>query len=374
MRPTVIDSLAFHDWKSDLDLVSHLDDGFKAWVERPGDLAGPRRVRAAWMHEHPAPAVAASPYDPDEMLAVLFGGNRRERAVLGYHDGLLATGYPNRHGARALVGAANDWTRAAWLERDERLGGLILVSTASPDDAVAEIERLASDPRWVGISLGLNTLGRLFGDPLYHPVYRAAAEADLPIVLQVECDSATDQAAPALAGGPPTTFAEVRALAAQSFMSHVGSLITESVFDLFPDLRFVLSGGGATWIPAYLWRLDYWYKVTPGEAPWLVAPPSDYFLRHFWVTTHGIENFAREGGLAQALLSMPELGDRLIYAGGLPNDNAEDPDAVLARLPEDWRAAVARDNAARVFRWADRSPAAKAISDREALLGRRERS
>src|SRR5262245_53093492 len=53
--------------------------------------------------------------------------------------------------AAAIAAAVNDWLVAAWLDPEPRLRASIVVPMQSPDLAVAEIERLASDRRFVGV-------------------------------------------------------------------------------------------------------------------------------------------------------------------------------------------------------------------------------
>ena len=55
--------------------------------------------------------------------------------------------------AEALCRACNDWTREEWLDRDPRLLGSICPPHEHPDLAVAEIERLAGDERFVQVLL-----------------------------------------------------------------------------------------------------------------------------------------------------------------------------------------------------------------------------
>ncbi|MBD0276112.1 MAG: amidohydrolase family protein, partial [Acetobacteraceae bacterium] len=53
--------------------------------------------------------------------------------------------------AVAFTRALNDWTRAEWLDRDSRLRASIVLPLQSVEAAVAEIERLAPDRRFVQV-------------------------------------------------------------------------------------------------------------------------------------------------------------------------------------------------------------------------------
>ena len=77
--------------------------------------------------------------------------------------------------AVALCRAMNDWLAEEFLSKDERLRGSIVLPWQHPEKAALEIERLASDRRFVQVSMmamGDMPLGRRAMWPIY-----AAAEA-----------------------------------------------------------------------------------------------------------------------------------------------------------------------------------------------------
>ena len=98
----------------------------------------------------------------------------------------------------------------AWLARDERLYGLILVSGAMADVAAEEIRRLGRNERMVGVAMGANVLNLTFGHPAYHPIYRAAADQGLPVVIQVGSDLPASLLTPPVAGGHASTYASIK--------------------------------------------------------------------------------------------------------------------------------------------------------------------
>jgi predicted TIM-barrel fold metal-dependent hydrolase len=271
--------------------------------------------------------------------------------VLGFHEGLLASAFPQPYLASRAVSAANDWTRDRWLPSDDRLYGMVLVASAVPEDAAAEIRRVGTDERMVAVALGTNGLGRPFGHPAYRPIHEAAAELDLPLVIQFGSDLATDVSSASAAAGVPSTFTEYAVHGAQALMSHAMSLIMEGVFDLYPNLRVLLVGGGAAWVPWAVWNLDYHYMQTRRlETPWLRMAPSGYFAEFVRISTYQLES---PGGdrLERALMTFPELESMLVYASGYPNADWEEPEIVAARLPAQWHQRVFHTNAAEFFRW-----------------------
>lgn len=358
-----IDACVFHEWSSLLELRPYLGEGWRELILRPSDPMGPATAKSSWIYQrNPLGAKATRAFPeigpPGSDYALLedqvIGDGSRERVVLGYDEGILSTVFPNYYVARAVARAANEWTLNEWLERSERFFGMVLISSALPEDAAAEIRRAGEDERMVATALGGNALGRPFGHPVYRPIHEAAVEMDLPLVLQVGSDAAADLITPPVAGGLPATHAEYRALGMHSHMSHIASMITHGVFEQFPKLRVLLVGGGAAWIPAWLWRLDYWYKSTEREVPWLRQLPSEYFLQSVRVATYQLESPAEPERLRNALEALPGMDGILVYASCYPNADAEEPAAIAARLPTSWQSAVFSDNALALFRWPSR--------------------
>lgn len=284
----------------------------------------------------------------------VLGQDAIERVVLGYDLGLPSTSFVHRHFARAVVRAANDWTAGEWLERDDRLYGMVLVSTAVPDEAAAEIRRAGANERMVAVALGCNGLGRPFGELAYLPIFEAAVELGLPVVIQVGSDNAADQATPPVASGFPSTYAELRAHAPQTQWAHASSLITEGVFNRFPTLKVLLVGGGAAWIAPWIWKMNYWYKMTAAAYPWMDRLPSEYLADHVRVSTLSLEKPAQPERLVQALSVIDGMDRILVYTSGYPDEDWETSRQIADRLPLEWRDRVLRGNAADFFRWPER--------------------
>ncbi len=360
---SAIDGCVFHDWASKKELGQYMPKAWRELLVDRAEIGSTLRARPLYQNPlgakdsaaYPATGVAGS--DPDLLVKQLLSDGTRERVVLGFDEAILTTAFPAHYVARAVVRAANDWTADRWLKHDKRLHGLILVSNALPDDAAKEIKRMAKNERMVGVAMGANAQGKPFGHPVYHPIYAAATEASLPVVIQVGSDLAGTLITPPVAGGLPATFGEFRALGAQSLASHITSLILQAVFEIFPDLQIVLVGGGATWVPPTLWRLNYIYQLNEHDAPWLKMLPAEYFQRHVKVSTYSLERTPAPGRLQKALGTLPWFADSLLYASGYPNSDWEQAESVAERLPAEWHARVFRDNARAAFRWPDR-PAA----------------
>lgn len=363
-RGPVIDACAFHEWPSAGALAQYIDPGWRDAIMREGDRGGPLELKASWLYQDPR-----GDYDPDAYPGNGVPGSdsgmttRRlldtggcDMAILGYREGILATAINNYLLARVVTQAANRWTTNEWLARDERLYGLVLVCNAVPETAAADIREFGAHERMVGVALGANCLGRGYGHAVYHPIYEAAAELNLPVVIQAGSDAMSSLDGTPTAGGLPATYAQYATHGSHTIMGHVASMIMQGVFEKYPTLRVLCVGGGVTWLAPYAWRMDYWFKTTAQEAHWLKRLPSEYLQEHVRLGTHSLEEPRQFERFATALQVWPEMDQLIIYTSGYPARDWETPSSIGRRLPTDWHSAVFCDNALRLFQL-ERPPA-----------------
>jgi predicted TIM-barrel fold metal-dependent hydrolase len=370
----IIDAGVVHDWASVAEIAEYLDPAWRQYVLRPWEEFGPLVPRLNLMYPdviEPDGGVAPAWLELEDLRTNVLDGGGADRAVL-LPDADSRVGGVMQHGlARALARAVNERTVHEWLDQDWRLFGIAVVPNQVPEDAAEEIRRIGAHPQIVAVSLGTNTLGRKFGHPVYNPVYEAAAELGLPLVLQLGSDASAlvESFAAPTGGGAAATHGEWRALGNHSHMSHVASLIYQGVFVRYPGLKLLLIGGGAAWIPGYLARLDYWHKALQLDVPWLDEQPSETFLRQCRVTTWGLESPADPERLVKLLSTLPEPGasQLLIYTSRYPKGDAEPLESLRARLPESWHRGIFRENAESFFRWPP-APGSESVPGRSAAV------
>ncbi len=347
----MIDACAFHEWPDTAALEPYLPEGYTEILSGNIPIRSPRRYNDPLGATDPA---AGAPGSVDHLCSQLLDGCGLERVVLGYEDGMYSAIHSTFFIAHAVTRAANDWTVEEWLARDDRLHGLVVVSSALPEEAAAEIRRAGAHERMVGVALTTNPAGMALGHPIYHPIYQAAVELELPIVLPVASAGAMDYREPIVVGGKPATFSEWQALSWQSQSVSMTSLIMQGVFDKFPTLKVLIVGSGALWIPGHLGRMDYWTRMVPNDAPWLHRLPSEYFAEHFRIGTWSLERPSsgpRVELMRQALETIPRVDEILMYASGYPRRTWQRPEAAAELLPEEWRSRIERDNALDFYRW-----------------------
>jgi predicted TIM-barrel fold metal-dependent hydrolase len=358
-----IDGCVFHDWASIEQLTPYMSAGWQEALLRPGNPDGPNQARGMPLYRSPR-----DPFDPASypeggrpgsdlgLLAEQVFDGSRERVVLGYGEGgLLASAFTNPAAAQVLSSALNEWTRQQWLARDDRLFGLILVSTAIPQGAAAEVRRSGSSDRFVGVALGTNGLDRPFGQAVYHPIYEAASEMQLPLVIQTGSDTSPSLNTSPIGGGMAATYAETEIWSVHPLATHLASLVFDGVFDLFPNLEVLLVGGGLSWFPSFVWRMDAAWNHMRSEAPLLKDLPSAYLRRHVRLATTGMEHPADPQVLPTALGTVPWIDETLLYGSGYPKRDWEQPAEVASSLPSEWSDQLLHENAAGFFRFPNSS-------------------
>ncbi len=190
----------------------------------------------------------------------------------------------NEDMAAALCTAVNAWTARELLDREPRLRASILVPAHNPALAVAEIERRASDRRFVQVLL-LAMGEMLLGRRLYWPIYAAAEKHALAVGIHA---GSTYHHAPMPSGWPAH---RVEDYVAQStaFESQLLSFLCEGVFQKFPALKVVLIESGITWLPTLIWRTNKTWRGVRPEVPWIDRPPAEIIREHVRLTLQPVD-------------------------------------------------------------------------------------
>src|SRR4051812_6131565 len=147
-----------------------------------------------------------------------------DRAVLNCVYGAEAVRHP--YMAAALATAVNDWLKEQWLDKDDRLRASMVIVPHDTAPAVAEIHRVAKDPRFVQVLVSARSW-EPYGNHRYWPIWEAAVEHGLPLGIHYGGFTGL----PATPNGSPDTFFEEYGGFTQLFADHVMSLIVEGVFD-----------------------------------------------------------------------------------------------------------------------------------------------
>ncbi|MGH2461707.1 MAG: amidohydrolase family protein, partial [Chloroflexota bacterium] len=186
--------------------------------------------------------------------------------------------------AVALASAVNDWLIAEWLDQEPRLRASLVVPSQIPELAAREIDRVGGHPGFVQVFLPVRAQ-HPYGSRLFRPMWEAISRRDL--VAGLHFGGAPGN--PPTPSGWPSYYFEEYVGMAQVFAPQVVSLITEGVFDRWPNARVTLIEGGFTWLPAHLWRFDKEWRNLRRIVPWVKRPPSAYIREHLRVTIQPLD-------------------------------------------------------------------------------------
>jgi predicted TIM-barrel fold metal-dependent hydrolase len=251
----------------------------------------------------------------------------------------------NPDAAVALASAVNDWLAAEWLAHEPRLRASLVVPSHYPELAAREIERLGDHPGFVQVLLPVRS-ALPYGNRSFHPLFAAAVRHDLAVGIHFGGAPGN----PPTPVGWPSFYLEEYAGMAGVFQSQLLSLVSEGLFDQFPELRVVLIESGCTWLPALMWRFDKEWKGLRREVPWVRRRPSDYIREHVRLT---LQPFDAPPDPDHVLRLVDRLGseEMLLFATDYPHWHDETPALVL---PGSLSAGLARkmlyDNAAALYR------------------------
>jgi uncharacterized protein len=260
-----------------------------------------------------------------------------------------AAGYsvlPNPRLAADLCRAYNDWLADTWLSRDARLRGTIVVPAQDPAAAAAEIHRLAGRDEFVGVFLPGGA--RIpYGNPVYDPIWRAAAECGLPVAVHVHYEG-VGISGPLTGAGHPDFYLEYHALLGASVQGHLASVLCHGVFERFPGARMLLMEGGLAGYPGLLWRLDTNWKSCRSETPYCRRRPSEYVWDHVRFTTQPLESPDEPLQLRNVLEPLRPW-ETLCFASDYPHWDFDEPNLTLRALPSEWHPPILGANALAFF-------------------------
>jgi hypothetical protein len=246
--------------------------------------------------------------------------------------------------ASAFCKAINDWIAAEWLSEDERLRASIVVPMQAPDLAVGEIERRASDNRFVSI-LVLAQGETLLGRRHFWPVYQAAEKHKLPLAIHA---GSAYRFAPSSIGWPSHRY-EYYFVEAQAFQAQVLSLIYEGVFGKFPNLKVVLMESGVTWLPAFMWRANKTWRGVRVEVPWVEREPASIIRDHVRVTMQPFDGPPDATAVADVI---DQIGSEkmFLFASDYPHWQFDGDEILPKGLSPELRRKIMVDNPKATYR------------------------
>jgi predicted TIM-barrel fold metal-dependent hydrolase len=256
--------------------------------------------------------------DPVERVRVL----RQEgidAAVLFPSLGLMYGLYEDPKPAAALCAANNDWL-AAYCETDRRrLIGVALLPQQDPALAVDELERCVEQHGFVGGVVRPNRIGgRTIDDPAFEPLWAAAAQLDVPIVLHEAYFGGIDT----VGEDRQRTYAGAHVISHPfEQMSAMLALCLAGVLERHPALRLGFFEAGCGWAPYWVERIEEHFELAPAD--FAGGDPRATLAARTWITFESDE---------RTLPAVLDLGwrDNVCFASDYPHYDALFPGAVDA--------------------------------------------
>jgi uncharacterized protein len=318
------------------DLAPYLPAGWLARLSA-GEFAIPRPGPhpGAELEAGPAPG-GADPAAAADALAA-----ETTHAVLIPSQPLVSSGWLGGRMAAVFSSAVNDLVADRWLTADPRFRFAISVAPHDGEAAAAEIRRLGSHPGAVGVCFSPVQIN--LGQMHYRPIFEAAAEHDLAVIIHPGGFEGNVVGPASLGGVGPRTAEEVFCLLVQVAMSAISSLVFDGTLEQFPQLRVVLAGFGFGWAPPVIWRMDSEWRGLRVEVPWLTRAPSEVIADQIrFVVDAAVERDPGTWMLAQML---PE--NSLVYGSDTPFGGGG-PE-VLSGCEEELRHRIIGSNALDAF-------------------------
>jgi predicted TIM-barrel fold metal-dependent hydrolase len=248
---------------------------------------------------------------------------------------------------QAYLRAYNRWIVDFCADSGGRLVPIAQLSLGDPAAAETELRRAARDGVKGVWAPPFCWTRKPLGHPDHHPVFAAATELGLPFGVHPSFEP--KWAAPGRFGEMTSVrFTFFINVTAPDAVRHAfTSMFQFGVFDLFPDLKFVVLESGASWIGYWLDRMDSVYAAPQGRTVPLKEPPSFYFKRQCWISADPDETT-----LAAIIPIVGE--DRFFWASDFPHpDHAPEYVGGLTRiasaLPPSARAGLLGHNVLRAY-------------------------
>ena len=166
------------------------------------------------------------------------------------------------------MGAVNDWACELYEEFGPPLIMLLPLPCQSPQEAVAELERVARLGMPTGVIFDWVNAPEPVIHQMWEPVWAAAAETGMPVNLHANPAGGSRQMGVGVSGIEPRNQALMRV--ANFPMGLMAELMSAVVFsgicDRHPGVRFVLEEAGVGWFPFMFWRFDREYDFGGPEA------------------------------------------------------------------------------------------------------------
>ncbi|WP_226022048.1 amidohydrolase family protein [Halomicrobium salinisoli] len=191
--------------------------------------------------------------------------------------------------AAGLATAYNNWLLDTLLDdAGDQARGALVVAPQCPQRAAEEIERRKDESDFKAVMIPSGGVNPMLGHERYFPIYEAAEDAGLPVLLHAAASVASASFPMQWHGAKRHIDTHVTSHPAEQ-MWHLSTLLTNGVPVRYPDLDIVIQEAGIGWIPYFIRRYDNEYSKGSEDAPLLEKRPSSYIDDSFYFTSQPVE-------------------------------------------------------------------------------------
>jgi predicted TIM-barrel fold metal-dependent hydrolase len=271
-------------------------------------------------------------------------------AVLQPSQGLFWYHLDDTELLTGICHAYNDWIADFCASYPNRLRGIAMLNVDDPVVAAAELERCA-ELGLAGAFIPVAPIpGQPYRDPVYEPLWDAAQETALPLMMHIAtqranvpgCEITTNMADYTPAGLRPTQDYWVRYA--------MTDMIFAGVCDRFPRIQIGTVEHEAAWAPHWFRQMDFTYTDRPVYAKFKSSEgmlPSEYFRRNMFAVF-------QEDPLVVELRHHIGI-DNLMWGNDYPHSESTWPksmeylDSMFAGVPDAERFQMTNSNAVKYF-------------------------
>jgi predicted TIM-barrel fold metal-dependent hydrolase len=177
--------------------------------------------------------------------------------------GMWSSSFRTPEVIREALRVSNDWAWETIEKASPRLVATAQVSTLVIEDAVAELERVAEiGYRAVFMPVTPHPLQKDYNQDVWEPFWAAAEAANIVIAFHIGTDpiNLSSKAGPGIMyrgpGGAVLNYTETTFGGQRAVMK----LVACGALDRHPDLKVLVSEGGATWVPFVADRMEEGYR------------------------------------------------------------------------------------------------------------------
>jgi len=246
------------------------------------------------------------------------------------------------------VRKANDLLSNAVAKHPDKFAAYAAIAPQLPEESAVEIERAVKQLGLKGVLMFHGQGGDYLDDEKYLPLFETVEKLDVPFYIHPGMllpDMKT-----------PYMKYPILSMAMWGFAAGVGlhalRLICSGLFEKRPGLKIMLGHLGEA-IPFFLWRMDKHYiedqpvigKDAPGND--LKKMPSEYFKKHFYITTSGML-----WDPVMEFVNRVMGSDHILFACDYPPESAAEASKFIdeAPLSQEDKEKICHLNAEKMFR------------------------